>query len=175
MKTESALPPPSSVKVPVIPNVPAAESYTPSVRVVPPSSVGTVAVVVRPAASLDAVIKSFLAVVSKPASVTRHAVPPPLPVYPPLVSYIVPVTSAHFNPVIEAPPPGLKPTCPVITEVGTSEIAEPAKTAKLSAVKRSTLVVIANTFVGVVIKVVIKTIRGIKISRNEKTKVLYLR
>jgi hypothetical protein len=48
------------------------------------------------------------------------------------------------SPVIEAPPPGLKPTCPIITEVGTeSEIAEPPRTAKLSDVKRFTLVVAA--------------------------------
>lgn len=61
MKTALAFPWPLSVKVPVIPNVPAAESYVPSVRVVPPSSVPTVEVVVREAASLYATVKSVLA------------------------------------------------------------------------------------------------------------------
>ena len=135
MKTALAFPPPSSVKVPVIPNVPAAESYVPSVLVVEPSSVATVEVVVRPAASLYAVVKSFLAVVSRPASVFKHAVPePPPPVYPPLVSYIVPFTSTHVSPVIAVPPVGLKPTSPITAVVPVSEMADPARTPKLSAV-----------------------------------------
>src|ERR1700735_4119191 len=44
MKTALGLPWASRVRVPVIPNVPAAELYTPGVTVVPPSSVGRVAV-----------------------------------------------------------------------------------------------------------------------------------
>jgi hypothetical protein len=42
MKTASGLPCASSVTVPVIPNVPAAEAYTPGSTVVEPSSVGTI-------------------------------------------------------------------------------------------------------------------------------------
>lgn len=124
----------------------------------------TVEVIVRPAASSYAVFKSFLAVVSSPASVTRHA-----PVYPPSLSYIVPVTSPQVNTVIEAPPFGYKPTCPVIMEVRTSEIAEPPRTAKLSAVKRSILAVDANAFGWVVGKAEVKIIREIKITRGIKT------
>lgn len=54
IKTALAFPCPLSVKVPppVIENVPAAESYVPSVRVAPAKSVAIVEVVVRPAASL---------------------------------------------------------------------------------------------------------------------------
>lgn len=168
MKTALAFPPPSSVKVPVIPKVPAAESYVPSVRVVPPSSVPIWEVVVRPAASLYAVVKSFLAVVSRPALVTRHAVlAAPPPVYPPFVSYIIPeAISAHVNSVIPVPPVGLKPTSPVTTLVLVPVTADPPKTAKLSVVKRFTLECDANTFDGVVRKVVVKT------SSNAKTKLV---
>ncbi len=171
MKTALAFPPPSSVKVPVIPNVPAAESYVPSVRVVPPSSVATWEVAVRLEASLYAVVKSVLAAVSLPALVCKHAVPlPPPPVYPPLVSYIVPVTSAHVSPVIAVPPVGLKPTSPDIAVVPVSEMADPAKTAKLSAVKRFTLGCDANVFGGVVKEVRVETTRGMKTISNAKTK-----
>jgi hypothetical protein len=143
--------------------VPASELYVPLVRVVPPSSVGTVAVVVRPAASLYAVVRSFLAVVSKPALVVRHEVPtPPPPVYPPLVSYIVPVTSVQVNPVIPVPPVGLRPISPIIAVVPVSEMADPPRTAKLSDVKRSTLEIAANTFGGVVKKAGINMMRGMK-------------
>jgi hypothetical protein len=52
MKTALLSPPPSSVRVPVSPKVPARELYTPGGRVVPPNSGATVAVVVRVDASL---------------------------------------------------------------------------------------------------------------------------
>lgn len=107
--------------------------------------------------------------------VCKHAVlPPPPPVYPPLVSYIVPVTSAHVSPVIEAPPVGLKPTSPTIAVVPVSEMADPAKTEKLSAVKRFTLECDANTFGGVVKEVRVKAMRGMKTSSNAKTKAVNL-
>ncbi len=173
MKTELAFPWPLSVRVPVISNVPEAESYVPSVRVVPPSSVPTVEVAVRPAASLYAVTKSALAVVSRPALVFRHAVPePPPPVYPPLLSYIVPVIiSAHVNSVIEAPPVGSKPTSPfTLTLVPVPVTADPARTAKLSVVKRFTLKCDAYAFGGVEEKLVVKTTRGMKTSSNPKIK-----
>lgn len=61
----------------------------------------------------------------------------------------VPVTSAHFNSVIEAPPLYHKPTFPIIVEeTVVSEIVAAPRTAKLAAVPRSILAVTAETFRG---------------------------
>ena len=100
LKTNTAFgsPCPSRVTVPVIPNVPAAESYTPAVLVVPPSSTGTVAVVARPAASSYAVTRSLLACVATPSAM-----------------WTVPFTWPGGNPVTEVP--GLSPRSP-LTVVG---------------------------------------------------------
>jgi hypothetical protein len=68
MKTASGSPWASSVRVPVIWNVPAVESYTPGVRVVPPSSVGMVVTGVLPAASSYAVTRSSLALRATPSA-----------------------------------------------------------------------------------------------------------
>ena len=151
IKTASAFPSPLSVTVPppVIENVPAADLYTPLTRVCPARSVAISGDGVLPAASVYAALKSFLAVVSSPAFVTRHAVPtPPPPVYPPLVSYIVPVTSAQVNAVIAVPPVGLKPTLPVTALAPVPVTAAPPRIAKLSTDPRFIRVVAAYTLVG---------------------------
>src|ERR1700731_5051081 len=57
MKTAAALPPPSSVSVPVKER-PEVEVYTPETRVLPPRSALTVEVEVRPAASRYAAVRS---------------------------------------------------------------------------------------------------------------------
>ncbi len=160
IKTALASPPPSSVTVPppVIENVPAADLYTPLVRVTPARSVAILGSGVRPTAAVYAALKSLLAVVSSPALVIKHAVPtPPPPVYPPLVSYIVPVTSAHVSAVIAVPPVGLKPTCPVTLLAPVPVTAAPARIAKTSAVPRSILAVAANTIGGAVIYIYIRS------------------
>jgi hypothetical protein len=115
----------SSVRVPVIWNVPDAELYTPGTSVCPPSCVAIVVTGVRPAASLYAVTRSFLApwVTASPAwfvpvSVTQSA------------------AGQGVNPVSLAV--GNVPTSPVIVVAPVFVRPEPPRTAKLSAVPRPT-------------------------------------
>src|ERR1035438_2982580 len=108
MKTAFGSPWASRVSVPVIPNVPAGDAYTPGVSVVPPSSTGILAVTglaaaalyARPrpglaAAALYAVVRSFWA-----CNAALSA------------ALIVPITCPGGNPVIAVP--GLSPRSPVI-------------------------------------------------------------
>jgi hypothetical protein len=96
LKTNTAFGSPcaSSVTVPVIPKVPAGESYTPGVLVVPPSSTGTVAVVARPAALSYAVTRSLLACAAAASAMCS-----------------VPFTVPGGNPVTDVP--GLSPRSPL--------------------------------------------------------------
>jgi hypothetical protein len=76
-------------------------------------------------------IKSFLALVSKPGLATEPAGPVAS------TAYIVPVTCAAVTPaVILLPAAGLNPTSPVIAEMGTLVIPVPARTTKGSAAPR---------------------------------------
>jgi hypothetical protein len=92
-----------------------------------------IVVATRPEASIYAVVKSFLAVVSKTAYVTLQGSGPEAS-----TEYIVPVTSKHVNTGAGGQAAGLKPTSPLITEGVVSLTADPARTAKLPAVPRPT-------------------------------------
>ena len=119
MKTEFALPPPSSVRTPVMPNE-EVDLYRPAARVCPPRSPATIAGTVRPAASLYAVVKSPWAV----AAVRSAACIAP------------PTTVPGGNPVTALP--GLTPKFP-LTIVGPVFVTvEPANAVKFPAEFRAT-------------------------------------
>src|SRR5450759_3109305 len=83
----------------------------------------------------DVVVRSPLAVVSLAASGTEPAgkVPPTV--------YIVPVTSVKPKPVMNDPAAGLNPISPVTADVGTFEIFDPARIAKLDAPASGTVAI----------------------------------
>jgi hypothetical protein len=118
MNTELGLSCPFRVSVPVRPS-PVLSKYTPAVRVCPPRSVDTVAVLVSPAATTYALVRSLLACTATGSSTNE-----------------VPMTVGE--PVTELP--GLRPRSPVMTEVPVLVTVVPAKTAKGAAVARFTVV-----------------------------------
>ena len=107
----------SRVRVPVMPRV--APVYRPGTRVRPPSSVATAVPPVRPAASLYAAVRSFLA-----CKATASAL------------WSVPLSVPGGNPVTAVP--GLTPRSPLMTVGPVLVTVEPASTAKLAAVRRLT-------------------------------------
>jgi len=117
IKTALGSPSASSVTVPVIPNVPAAESYTHAFLIVPPSSVGMVAVMISEAKLLYAVSRSFCACTAVAFAIK-----------------LTPFKTPGGNPVTEFP--GLKPRFPV-TIPGPVTV-DPAIIAKPSAEDRLT-------------------------------------
>src|SRR5665213_993235 len=125
MKTESGLPPPLRVTVPVRP-MDEVERYTPETSVDPPKSPATVTYGDRPAALLEAVMRSFSAVSATP-----------------FATYVAPVVwEPGGNP--ESAVPGESPMSPLIVVGPVLVMALPANTAKDDAVPRLTGAVAAD-------------------------------
>ena len=124
MKTESALPAPFRVRVPVKYRL-EVDAYTPATSVDPPRSPETVVNGVRDAASMYAAVKSRCAPNAEASAVW--------------------VTPDDWipggKPVIAVP--GERPMSPVITDEPVLVMALPANTAKVEAVPRFTFVVAA--------------------------------
>ncbi len=124
-KTESALPPPLRVNVPVS-DSPDADVYTPGTSVDPPRSPDTVVKGVRAAASRYAAVKSLCALNAEPS-----------------VTCVTPEDcTPGGKPVIAVP--GESPMFPEMTEAPVLVMALPAKTAYDAAVPRFTVVVAAS-------------------------------
>jgi hypothetical protein len=70
------------------------------------------------------------------------------------IVYIVPFTSPHVNPVIDAPVRVLIPTFPVITDGGISVIADFARITKFPAVPRFTAVALFAITPGIIAAVI---------------------
>src|ERR1041385_8859959 len=131
IQTAFAFPWASSVRSPEEISSVEVDLYRPGARVRPPRFPATViAPTVRPAASLYAVVKSPFAVVNiagTPAGEISSD------------AYIVPVTSVKPKPVIAALAAGLNPTSPVMADVGTLKINEPARIAQPQVDRRVTV------------------------------------